>query len=550
MWVVVCAGAVVATSVSATSAARVSPAAVATAADTSPEPPNVVIVFVDDMGWGDLPSQHGGGVVARGEGAGAAVVPANAANAANAAGTASTPAPPLVGSPGDPGWAMPNLERLEREGTRFTNFYVSQPVCSASRASLMTGCYANRIGITGALGPSSRIGLHRGETTLGEIAKSQGYRTAFFGKWHLGHLPEFLPRQHGFDEYAGIPYSNDMWPLHPESPLAWPTLHWYEGDEAVRPINTMHEQSELTRLLTERTVAFIRESAEAGERFLVQLAHPQPHVPLAAGPEWRGVTEAGLYGDVMAELDWSVGAVLEALDEAGVADDTFVFFASDNGPWLSYGDHAGTTGGLREGKGTTWEGGVRVPCLVRWPGRVPAGQVSDVPWMTIDVLPTITRWLGVEMGDDGRPDPQAIAALGGEADRVIDGKDATDVLFGVEGAPSPNEAYFFYYHANDLEAVRMGRWKLHLPHRYRTMAGRPQGRGGTPGFYDNGARTGLALHDVVDDPRQHRDLVSEQPDVVKQIMILVEDVRSDLGDRQVGRAGEARRASGRSADAP
>jgi arylsulfatase A len=308
-------------------------------------PPNVVIIFCDDLGYGDLSCQ------------------------------------------GEQRWRTPHLDAMAAEGVRFTDFCVSQPVCSASRASLLTGCYANRLSIHGALGPHAKHGLSSAETTLAEICKAQGYATAIHGKWHLGHLPPFLPTRHGFDEFSGIPYSNDMWPSHPEARKGtYPPLPFFENEEVVR---VQPDQKLFTTGFTDRIMSFIRQSHAANMPFFAYLAHPMPHVPLFVSDAGDGQSGDGVLGDVIAEIDRGVGQILATLKELGIDENTLVMFTSDNGPWLSYGDHAGTTAGLREGKGTTFEGGIRVPCIVRWPGTVPAGRVSGVHWMTIDVLPTV-----------------------------------------------------------------------------------------------------------------------------------------------------------------
>jgi arylsulfatase len=446
------------------------------------QPPNIVIIFVDDMGWGDLPSQ------------------------------------------GASEWEMPNLARMEREGSRFTHFSVAQPVCSASRAALLTGCYPNRLGIHGALGPSNTHGIHDDETTLAELAKSRGYATGIFGKWHLGYQPQFLPTRHGFDEYFGIPYSNDMWPGHPQSPKAWPPLPLIEGDTTVEEITTLEQQGTLTRRITEHAVDFIERHQD--EPFLLYVPHPQPHVPLAHDPRFAGTSEQGMYGDVMHELDWSVGQILGALDDAGVADHTFVIFASDNGPWLSYGDHAGGTGGLREGKGTTFEGGVRVPCIVRWPGYVPPGVVNTTPWRSIDVFPTLARAISA--------DPP---------ERPIDGVDATAILAGTQQAST--EPTLYYYRTNELQAIRSGRWKLHMPHGYRSLEGRPGGSGGRPVRYRYGVPQSLALFDLEADPSESIDVKDEHPEVVQRLLAIGESARVDLGDALTERAGAGIREPGR-----
>lgn len=443
-------------------------------------PPNVVIIFVDDMGWGDLPSQ------------------------------------------GATGWSMPNIAAMERSGSRFTHFSVAQPVCSASRAALLTGCYPNRLGIHGALGPSNTHGLHADETTLAELARSRGYATAIFGKWHLGHQPEFLPTKHGFDEFFGIPYSNDMWPGHPQSPKAWPPLPLIENDVTIDVIETLEEQGTLTRRITEHAVDFI--DRKKGGPFFLYVPHPQPHVPLAHDPRFAGTSEQGMYGDVMHELDWSVGQILDAIDAAGVADRTIVIFASDNGPWLSYGNHAGGTGGLREGKGTTFEGGVRVPCIVRWPGHVPAGDVNSTPWRSIDVYPTIARSMGVE--DAG----------------TVDGVDATAILAGTQRAC--DEPTLYYYRTNELQAIRMGRWKVHFPHGYRSLEGRPAGSGGAPAGYRYGVSQELALFDLDVDSAESTDVKMHHPEVMRKMLAIADSARRDLGDALTDQPGSGRRDAG------
>ena len=468
-----------------------SPAACASSSDAESAPgqpsdrsPNLVIIYTDDQGWADL------------------------------------------GVQGAEGFETPSLDRLAAQGVRFTDFYVSQPVCSASRTSLLTGCYANRVGIHGALGPGNKHGIADEETTLAELCKSKGYATAMFGKWHLGHHPRFLPTRHGFDEFYGIPYSNDMWPYHPENPEAWGDLPTFEGEEIVG-YNT--DQTRFTTDFTARAVAFIEKHAKGP--FFLYLAHPMPHVPLHVSAERAGRSARGLYGDVIQEIDWSVGQVLEALDRCGVADDTLVLYASDNGPWLSYGDHAGSTGPLREGKGTTFEGGVRVPFLARWPGRIPAGSVCAEPAMTIDVLPTIAGLIGADL-----------PAL------PLDGLDIWPLLAGREGARSPHEALFFYYRQNQLEAMRSGSWKLHFPHGYRTMKGREAGKGGLPGKYDYSAKTGLELYDLSTDIGESRDVAAEHPEVVERLTALANEMRAELGDELTGVKGTGNREPGRIAD--
>jgi arylsulfatase len=434
-------------------------------------PPNVVIVFTDDQGWGDLS---------------------------------------CYGSKDIP---TPNIDRLAAEGMRFTDFYVSQPVCSASRSSLMTGCYANRLGISGALVPSTRHGLDPDEHTLAEVVKPLGYATACFGKWHLGHREPFLPTRQGFDEYFGIPYSNDMWPGHPESPKAWPRLPWYGNDGPIEFIDDLDGQDQITRRLTDRAVAFVHANASTNKPFLLYVPHSMPHVPLGAGPNFRQSSMYGPYGDVIKEIDWSVGQILEALEEEGVLDNTIFIFASDNGPWLNYGDHAGTTGGLREGKGTTFEGGVRVPFIVRYPGVVPAGSTCSDPCMTIDVLPTIVELTG-----------------GVPPTRKIDGRSIVPQLRGDADAEDPHEALFFWYRRNELQAMRMGKWKLHFPHGYRSLEGRPGGNNGRPTKYTYNVQIELALFDLEADPTESTDVISMNSEIATEMMVLADRMRAELGD--------------------
>jgi choline-sulfatase len=457
-----------------------------------PSPPNVVIIFTDDMGYGD-PTCYGG-----------------------------TVAP------------TPHIDRLAREGVRFTDFYVAQPVCSASRAALLTGCYPNRLGIHGALGPRDTHGLAAAETTLAELLRDRGYRTACVGKWHLGHRPPFLPTRQGFDEYLGLPYSNDMWPRHPEAkPGTFPPLPLFENETIVDPDVTPEAQATLTRRYADRAVDFIERAADGP--FFLYLAHSMPHVPLFAGPEFIGRAPGGLYGDVVAEIDASVGAVLAALDRTGHRDDTLVIFTSDNGPWLSYGNHAGSTGGLREGKGTVFEGGVRVPCVARLPGVIPAGRVCDRPLMTIDMLPTIAALTG-------RPLPADTAGFCTVAGRRIDGHDRWPLFTGGAEADGPADppAYFFWYHRGELQAVRAGDWKLHFPHTARTMEGQDPGADGLPGKYRPLA-VGRELYDLRADPAESHDAAAAHPDVVARLERLADAARAELGDALTGVPGSGLR---------
>ncbi len=297
--------------------------------------PNVIVFFADDLGYADL-NCFGGKQM-----------------------------------------STPNLDKMASQGMRLTSFYASQAVCSASRSSLLTGCYNVRIGILGALGPGSKTCLNPEETTIAKMLKTAGYATAIFGKWHLGDRGAGLPLNHGFDRFHGLPYSNDMWPSHPTS-KSYPALPMFNGNEVVDTNVTAEDQRSLTKLATENAISFIKQSKD--KPFFVYMPFSMPHVPLFVSEEFENKTGRGLFHDVIAEVDSSVGRVLETLKAEGVSENTLVWFTSDNGPWLSYGDHAGSAGPLREGKGTTWEGGVREPSIVYWPGKIPAvAQAMRLP---------------------------------------------------------------------------------------------------------------------------------------------------------------------------
>lgn len=449
--------------------------------------PNVVVIFMDDMAYAD------------------------------------------IGPFGAKAYPTPHLDRMAKEGRKFTDFYVTQAVCSASRAGLLTGCYNVRVGIFGALGPKSNNGLHANEVTLAELCKQKGYATAIYGKWHLGHHKQFLPMQHGFDDYFGLPYSNDMWPYHPgvlhlpmkERLKRWPHLPLIDKNEIINTQVSGKDQELLTTQYTERAVEFIEKNRD--NPFFLYVPHSMVHVPLFVSDKFKGKSGAGLFGDVMMEVDWSVGQILETLRKHKLDKDTLVVFTSDNGPWLSYGDHAGSSGPLREGKGTMFDGGCRESTLMWWPGTIPAGSVCSTPAMTIDILPTVAELIGAQLPD-----------------HKIDGKSIVNLVTG-KNDKSPQEAYYFYY-GQQLQAIRMGKWKLHFPHGYRTMAGRPGGTGGIPTKYSQ-AKIGLSLFNLEEDIGESTDVKAKHPKVVSKMQALGQAMRKELGDQ--GKKGTGQREAGR-----
>lgn len=446
--------------------------------------PNVVIINMDDLGYGDL------------------------------------------GAYGQQAYATPNLDRLAKDGMRFTNFYSVQAVCSASRAGLLTGCYPNRVGISGALYPFSVIALDAREETIASILKKQGYQTAMVGKWHLGSQAPHLPTYFGFNEYLGLPYSNDMWPVdYDGKPITdtsifrgkYPPLPLLEGERTVKFIQTLEDQGMLTQMYTRRAVSFIEQ--QAGKPFFLYVAHSMPHVPIYASPDFLGRSGAGLFADMMQEVDWSVGEIINALQRTGVLDQTLVIFTSDNGPWLTFGNHAGSSGGLREGKGTAWEGGVRVPFIAYWKGRIRPGQVCDRIGVNIDILPTVAALTGA-------PLPTL----------KIDGVDLSP-LFRQPRAHGPRDEFAYYYDRNNLKAIRKGNWKLVFPHQSQTYLNNGAiGANGFPGKTGQ-VKVPMALYDLGRDPAEQKDLQKQFPDIVKQLEAIAEKYRQALGDELTQRTG-------------
>ena len=443
--------------------------AILTPATFAERTPNIVIMFTDDQGYGDLS---------------------------------------CFGSKDIP---TPHIDKLATEGVRFTDFYASQPVCSASRASLLTGCYANRVGIKGALFPDAKIGLDPAEHTIAEVVKPLGYATACFGKWHLGFQKKFLPISQGFDRYIGIPYSNDMWPGIPERGKGYPALPWYNDAEVAKTIDDLDDQETITKELTEAAVGFIHDNGE--KPFLLYVPHSMPHVPLGVTTRFRQTTKYGMYGDVIREIDWSIGEIRKALEEEGVLDDTLIVFTSDNGPWLNFGDHAGLTGGLREGKGTTFEGGVRVPCVMRYPRLIPAGSECNQPAMTIDLLPSVVELTG-----------------GKSPELEIDGKSIVPLMRGDKDAVSPHDAYYYWYLDSQLQAMRMGKWKLHFPHGYRSLQGRAPGNNGNAAPYTYNIPIELSLFDLETDRNETTNVIEKHRDIAEKMMAMADKKRAELGD--------------------
>jgi arylsulfatase len=442
-------------------AATIAAQSIPVAAQAAGERPNFIIIFTDDQGYNDL------------------------------------------GCFGAPQIKTPNIDRMAAEGMKFTDFYVAAPVCTPSRGALMTGCYPPRNslghvprGDEGRLGgvffPNSHAGIHSDEITLAELLKDEGYATGCVGKWHLGHLPEFLPTRNGFDSYFGIPYSNDMKPC--------PVLR---GEEEIEEPAV---QETLTERYTQESINFIRENKD--EPFFLYLAHSMPHIPLFASEQFTDKSEGGLYGDVIETIDWGVGQILDSLDELDIADNTVILFTSDNGPWLTFGEHGGSATPLRAGKGTTYEGGMRVPCVMRWPAQIPAGTVCTEIASTIDVLPTFAK----------------LAGGGAPTDRIIDGKDILPLMTGAPGAKSPHEA-FFYYYQHELHAVRSGPWKLRLE---TTLLHEDIYRNGRKELRDVPVRE--ALYNLETDIGEQKDVKRDHKDIVERLRGYADAIRGDIGD--------------------
>ncbi len=403
----------------------------------------------------------------------------------------------------------PYLDKMAAEGVRCTDYHVMSPVCSASRAALMTGCYPQRVGILGVLFPGEAIGLNLDEITMADVLKGQGYRTKIVGKWHCGDQPEFLPTKHGFDEYYGLPYSNDMGVQgKPENYAKRVPLPLMRNDDVIQQ---QPDQRGLTERYTEECVRFIRDNHESP--FFLYLAHMYVHVPLFIPQRFLKQSDNGGYGGAVECIDWVAGVLFDELKRQGLDEDTLVIFTSDNGS-RALGE-GGSNAPLRGTKATTWEGGQRVPCIIRWPGKVPAGVVCDELITSMDFMPTLARLAG-------STEPQ---------DRTIDGKDIRPLIFGESGATSPHEV-FGYYMQQRLHAVRKGKWKLHFA--VGKMFAQPD--------------PAKELYDLEADIGEQRNVYDEHPDVVMELQAVAESFRQDLGDALSGVEGSGKREVGRVED--
>jgi len=420
-----------------------------------PPKPNFVVILIDDMGYGD------------------------------------------IGPFGSKLNRTPHLDRMAREGMKLTSFY-GAPVCTPSRAQMMTGCYAKRVSLPNVIFPACPIGLSAKERTIAELLKEQGYATMAIGKWHLGDQPDFLPTRHGFDHYLGLPYSNDMGgtgkntigPRRPPLPLL------RDGAVIEAPAN----QDTLTSRYTEEAVKFI--NTNQGRPFFLYLPHTAVHVPLHPGADFKGKSANGTYGDWVEEVDWSVGQVLDTLRKLKLAERTFVLFTSDNGPWLTQGRNGGIAGPLHGGKGTTWEGGMREPTIAWWPGRIAAGTACAATVSEMDVLPTLVKLAGGEVPPE----------------RKLDGKDVWPLLAG-RSQESPHDA-LFYFNGNQLQAVRSGPWKLAIT---------PQGTGLPLGAARPVKHNGPRLYNLESDIGELTDVAAQHADVVARLQKFIEQMDSDLG---------------------
>jgi len=441
--------------------------------------PNIIIIYIDDMGYGDV-----------------------------------SPYNKEINY-------TPNFQWLAQNGITLTDFYVSQAVCSASRTSLLTGCYSNRLGIHGALFPDSRIGLNPDETTIADMLKTKGYSSKAIGKWHVGSKKEFLPTRQGFDEYYGIPYSNDMWSRNTNR--QFPALPLIENETT---IDTVSEQSWFTQRFTEKALDFI--DVNKSKPFFLYLAHPMPHVPIYVSEKFKGKSGKGLYADVIMELDWSVGEIIKKLKQHKLEENTLLIVASDNGPWLPFGNHAGVTNGLRESKGTSWEGGIRTPCLMYWKGKLKKGIKINTAVMNIDILPTIAY-----LTNSSLPEKQ------------IDGVNIWSVLDGKGTTLLSDRPLFIYYNTGELQAMRFQNWKLYFPHTYNSMDGIEPGKDGKRVPVKQVKLEAMELYDLSKDKAEKVNLASQFPEIVSQMNEMADEIRKKIGDSLKGIKGTENREPGK-----
>lgn len=432
--------------------------------------PNIVIIFLDDSGWSDFE--------------------------------------PF----GRHAYKTPNVEQLAGEGCRFTNFYVPQAICSASRAALLSGCYPCRTKVFGAHGPKD-AGLNPKYAIMSEVFAADGYRTAIFGKWHIGDQDGRRPWDRGFHESCGLLYSNDMWEHHPENPEYWGKypLQYFENGLVKIPRVTQEDQSHLTTWYTEKAVDFIRRNKD--NPFFLYVPHSMPHVPLFVSEKFAGKSGVGLYGDVMMELDWSVGQINQSLKDNGIENHTFIVLTSDNGPWTSYGNHSGQTP-FRQAKGTSFDGGVRSACWIKYPGMLRPGTVSDRIFCTVDLFPTLATISGIPLPKN-----------------EIDGRNVWEWISGNPSAVNPHD-YYPFSTGSVFEGIISGdgRWKLHLPHAYRTLV--EPGRDGSAGKYRQ-EKIGLSLFDMRHDPLETTDVKDQYPEVLARLLAFAEHHRKQFYPRQI-----------------
>ncbi len=418
--------------------------------------PNIVIIFLDDAGWGDF-------------------------------------------EPFDKSITYtPNMQQLSGESKVFSNFYVPQAVCSASRAALLTGCYPGRTKMFGAIAPREP-GLSTDFKTMGEIFKAEGYKTALFGKWHLGDVDGERPWDRGFDETAGLLYSHDMWKYHPEEPEVWGKypLQFWENGKVLIPDMEPADQKTLTRRYTQYAVDFIHHNKD--NPFLLYVPHNMPHVPIYASDNFAGKSGMGLYGDVVMELDWSIGRINQTLKDEGLEDNTILIVTTDNGPWIVYGNHAGKTP-FREGKTTSFDGGVKSGMLIKYPKMIKGGSFSEATLCSIDILPTLAELAGIKLDTE-----------------KIDGKSMVGLLGKDEAFKNPQQ----YYAISNLKELQSmisgdGEWKLHVEHPYRTLI--KEGADRMPGSYENKILE-ASLFNLKKDPFERFNLIREQPEIAKRLMM-------------------------------